>query len=199
MYTIETFKSPIKFKNIEDFDLHKFSLFFEEKIANRKYTYINSKGKVKSVIIEFRGENLPHLIGLQYWKNLSTNQPSKQYQLLLDGTLNIAQLKKSDSHSFKKYKIRMNLLPYFYSFFYGYDCEIKLVERTSNIDFNRRKVDMIFKRDDSPEVYLLELRLKGTNKTTYVPSSITVHNMNSLKLKAKYLPLHIQNVKIELL
>lgn len=160
---------------------------------------MNSKGKIKKINIEFRGENLPHLIGLQHWNNLPTNQASKQYRMLLDGTIDFDSLRTSDIRAFKKYKDRFKMLPFFYRFLYDYDCEIKLVERSSNADFKRRKVDMIFKREDSPDVYLLELRCKGEDKFTFVPSSITVHKFNSLTLRAKYLPLYIQEVIVDFL
>jgi len=199
LYTIDSFKTPTHFFKSESLDLHRFALFFEEKIAYRRYTYVNSKGKVKKINKELRGENLPHLIGLQYWSNLPSKQASKQYKMLLDGTIDFEFLKASDITAFKNHKDRFKMLPFFYRSFYNYECEIKLVERNSNVGFERRKVDMIFRQNDSPDVYLLELRCKGVDKFTFVPSSITVHKFNSATLKAKYLPLYIQEMRVDFL
>lgn len=195
MYTVDFFRNFAQFNDIEEMDLHQFILFFDREIANRKYTYINSRGKIKSIKIEFRSDNFPHLIGLQHWYNLPIKQAAKQYEFLLSGEWDFDFLKKADEGSFKKYKKRFELLPFFYQMFYESNCEIKLTERETNAGFKRRGVDMVFKRDDSGTSYLLELRQIG--KFTYRPVSISDHIPNSSSMHAKYLPLSITEVQIE--
>lgn len=195
MYTVDFFRNFTQFQDIEEMDLHQFILFFDREIANRRYTYITSHRKIKSIKIEFRRDNFPHLVGLQYWNNLPTTQATKQYEFLLSGEWDFESLKKADKKSFEEFKKRFELLPFFYQMFYEWRCEIKLTEKESNAGFKRRGVEMIFRRDNSETSYLLELRQTG--KFTYKPTSISVHSLNSPTMHAKYLPLSIIEVQIE--
>ncbi|TCI50326.1 hypothetical protein EVJ24_14895 [Exiguobacterium sp. SH1S21] len=197
MYTVDFFRNFTQFQDIEEMDLHQFILFFDREIVNRRYTYINSQGKIKSIKIEFRRDNFPHLIGLQYWNNLPTKQATKQYDFLLSGKWDFEYLKKADKKSFEEFKKRFELLPFFYQMFYEWKCEIKLTQKESNRGFKSRGVDMVFRKDNSDTSYLLELRQTGPDKFTYKPVSISDHILNSSSMQAKYLPLRITDVLIE--
>lgn len=106
-------------------------------------------------------------------------------------------LQASDLASYDSFKKRFELLPFLYHMLYRTECEIKLVRKETNHGFQRRGVDMIFRRNGSSIVYLLELQTKGNDKFTFVPSSITFHNPNSKTLQASYLPLTITEVIVE--
>lgn len=115
--------------------------------------------------------------------------------MLLDGEITIDSLKSSDSHNLDLYKNHI-LLPFFYQLFYQYRCGIKLVGQTNGDMYHRRKINMVFEKDHSKSVYLLELREKQKGSFTYVPTSITVYRKGDNRLKTKCLPLQIVELSI---
>lgn len=194
VYTVEYFTDFTGFQDISELDLHQFTLFFEREIANRRFTYITTHGKIKKIHVDFEGSHLPHLMSLQKWSVMPTRQAEVLYQMLLDGNFSMEYLQASDSSSYDSFKKRFELLPFLYQMLYRTDCEIKLVRKETNDGFQRRGVDMIFRRNGSSTVYLLELKNKGRDKFTFVPSSITFHKPGSKTLQASYLPLTISEV-----
>lgn len=196
MYTIEFFDTFTGLKKIDDLDLHEFVLFFEKEIANRKYSYSTTHRKVKKINIEIFGSQLPHLLGIHKSDNLPTKRPETLYKMLLDGEITIDYLKSSDSHNLDLYKDRILLLPFFYQLFHQYRCGIKLVGQTNGDMYHRRKINMVFEKDHSSSVYLLELREKQKGSFTYVPTSITVYRKGDSRLKTKCLPLQIVELSI---
>ena len=196
MYTTEWCDGFTGFKKIEDLNLHNFTLFFEEHIANRLFTYETDHKLHSSFSIEVWGNQLPHLMGLQRWNHLEVKQPDKQYKKLLDGEWDLQLLSQIDPNAFSEQRERIGFLPYLYQLLHQGKCEVKMIQPKSNPGFDRRKVNMIFRKDGSKLVYLLELREKPSEPTVYIPSSITVHRPKSHALQARYLPLNVTNINV---
>lgn len=194
MYTIEWCDRFTGFRKIEDLDLHHFVLFFEEHLANRLFIYKTSHPLHSSFSIEVRGNQLPHLMGLQRWNHLEVKQPDKQYQKLLSGEWDLPTLSKVDQHAFNEQKERIGFLPYLYQLLYKGECDIKMIKPKTNPGFDRRRVNMVFWRNGSKLVYLLELREKENEPTVYIPVSITVHRPRSQSLQASYIPLNVLSI-----
>lgn len=196
MYTIEWCDRFTGFKKIEELNLHHFALFFEEHLANRLFIYATNHPLHSSFSIEVRGNQLPHLMGLQRWNHLEVKQPDKQYSKLLSGEWDLLTLSKVDQHAFNEQKERIGFLPYLYQLLHKGQCEIKMIQPRSNHGFDRRRVNMIFRKDGSKLVYLLELREKPNEPTVYIPVSITVHRPRAHALQARFIPLNVSTITV---
>src|SRR5699024_8666246 len=96
MYTIEWAKNFNGFSKEAPMNLQEFIMFYDEHIANRSFTYSTTSKKMPYFIIETRQNQIPHLMGLQYWNNIDVKQPGKQYERLLNGEWDIPFLKSAD-------------------------------------------------------------------------------------------------------
>ncbi|GAE93128.1 hypothetical protein JCM21714_2168 [Gracilibacillus boraciitolerans JCM 21714] len=85
------------FSKEEPMDLHKFTLFYDEHIAERYFTYSTTSKKIPYFVIETKRNQLPHLMGLQHWNNLDVKQPEKQYERLINGEWDIPFIAAADN------------------------------------------------------------------------------------------------------
>lgn len=195
MYTIEWASDFTGFSKNEQMDLHKFVLFYHKYIANKNFIYKTKSPVLPSFVVESRQNQLPHLMGLQYWNNLSVKQPGKQFNLLLNGEWSLSFLQAADEGSYKEFITRIESLANLYNLLYRYDCHIKLIHKTLRSPFRNRKIDMIFQKEGEKLVCVLELREKGAN--VFVLTSMTIHNKNASALKGKFIKLDITEVTVE--
>lgn len=195
MYTVEWALEFEGFSKEESMDLHKFVLFYDEHIAEKNFIYTTTSAAIPSFMIEARKNQLPHLIGLQHWKNLPVKQPGKQYEFLFNGEWGIPFLEKADAGAYEEYRARIEFLPNMYKFLYKCECQVKLVHPTMPSPFKNRRIDMIFQKAGGKLVYVLELREKRDTKV-FVLASITVHNKNAQALKSKFLPVNVISVEV---
>lgn len=198
MYTTQWALDFTGFTNSEPMNLHQFVLFFQEHIANRKYYYTTNNKELQSFIIDSRTDQLPHLLGLQHWKNLPIKQASKQYKLLFDGKWDMSFLSKADNGSFKEHRSRIESMPYLYSMLYKGHCEIKTIHPVMHSPFKNRRIDMIFQKPSSKLAHILELREKGKEgeHKVYAPTSFSVYPKQSNAIKGKHTKLNINSINI---
>lgn len=195
MYTIDWAKNFNGFSDESPMSLQDFILFYDEHIANRYFTYSTTSKKMPYFVIETRPNQIPHLMGLQYWNNIDVKQPGKQYDRLISGKWDIPFLQAADEGSFRDHGWRIEFLGHLYNLLYHHKCTVKLINQTTFSVFKRRRINMVFQKDDSKLVYFLELREKGEN--TFVPTSLTNYRKGSNALRFKSDPLHISDVLVE--
>lgn len=195
MYTVDWALNFNGFSTNEPMNLHSFALFYDKYIADKSFTYTTSSKLLPYFVVETKGNQLPHLMGLQKWNNIYIKQPDKQYEQLLRGEWDIPFLQKSDEGTYNEYRERIEFLPNLYRFLYKFDCRIKLVNKDMPSPFKRRGINMIFQKDEKKLVYVLELREKAPS--IFVPTSVTVHRKNARSLVAKFSPLEITDVLVE--
>lgn len=195
MYTIDWAKKFQGFSNESPLNLKEFMLFYEEHIAERQFTYLTTSKKMPYFIIETKRNQIPHLMGLQYWNNIHVKQADKQYEKLISGEWDIPFLKQADNGSFREHGWRMDFSGYLYSLLYQYNCNVKLINSRPRNAFNQRGTDLVFQKDGSKYIYFLELRKIKEN--TFVPISLTNYRKNSNSLMFKSEPLNINNVEIK--
>ncbi|PFB94063.1 hypothetical protein CN296_24215 [Bacillus cereus] len=198
MYTTQWASNFSGFTNSAPMDLHKFVLFFEEHIANRIFHYTTDNAAIPSFIIDSRAEQLPHLMGLQYWNNIHVKQGSKQYELLISGKWDMSFLSKADNGAFKEFKERIESMPYLYNMLYKCDCEIKQIHPVMDSPFKRRRINMIFQKQSSKLAHILELREKNTSgkDRIYVPTSFSVYPKKAKALVGKHTKLNTKLIRI---
>ncbi|KDE25553.1 hypothetical protein BA81_19154 [Bacillus safensis FO-36b] len=197
MYT-ETWASTFDGFKDESMNLHEFVLFFDKYIANKKFQYTTEDIILSSFTIDFNANQLPHLMGLQYWNNIHVKQPSKQYDLLKCGAWDIEFLKKADNGTFKEYRSRIESMPYLYSMLYDYNCEVRAIHSSMDSPFKRRKIDLIFQKNGSKLAFVLELRKKKSiEHIEYVPTSFSVYSRTSKALVGKHKKIIIKSIKID--
>jgi hypothetical protein len=194
MYDINWAVNFSGFLSDERMDIQKFALFYDAHIGGRNFIYHTDSPKLPSFIIESEGNQLPHLMGLQHWNSLSTKQPSTQYELLKNGEWDLEFLKAADKGAWDTYQARVEFLPHLYNLLYKGDCTVKLVHKDMPSPFRNRKIDMIFQKEGSKLVYVLELREK---RGVYVPASLTTYNRNAQAIKDKHDKLNIIKVTVE--
>ncbi len=195
MYPIDWAKKFQGFSKDNPMNLKKFILFYDEHIANRYFTYTTTSKKVPYFVIETKQNQIPHLMGLQYWNNIDVKQADKQYDRLISGEWDIPFLEAADKGSFKEHRWRIEFLGYLYKLLYQHECRLKLINKTTHNVFNNRRIDMVFQREESKLVYFLELREKGKN--VFVPTSLSNYRKNSNAWRFKSDPLYINDVLIE--
>lgn len=195
MYTSEWAKNFKEFADNQAMDLQKFILFYEKYLTNKTFTYSTSSKKMPLFEIITKPNQLPHLMGLQYWNNIAIKQPEKQYKQLITGKWDIPFLKSADKGAFKEHGWRIEFLPHLYNLFYYYQCTVKLINPTTHSVFQRRGMHMVFQKENSKLVYFLELR--EIKENTFVPASISRYHKNSNALRFKSDPLQITNVSIK--
>jgi hypothetical protein len=107
MYTIDWAKNFQGFSKEEPMDLKNFILFYDEHIAERYFTYSTTSKKIPHFVIETSQNQIPHLMGLQYWHNIDVRQANKQYDRLISGEWDLSFLQAADNGSFKEYRWRI--------------------------------------------------------------------------------------------
>jgi len=196
MYTVEWAAEFNGFSKDNPMDLQKFTHFYDEHIAPYRFEYLTTNKVVPSFIIESEGSQLPHLIGLQKWRNLSTSQASIQYDYLLTGEWDLEYLQSADRGSWLENRDRMEFTPQLYNLLYRCECSVKLVHPGMESPFKRRRIDMFFQKEHQKLVFALELRdILGNG--VYKPVSITKHNKSSHALKGKHFPLTITDIIVK--
>lgn len=195
MYTVEWATEFKGFTKENPIDLQAFAQFYEQNIANRHFEYHTRNANLPSFIIESQGSQLPHLMGLQKWNNLSTRQASIQYNHLLKGEWSLDFLQKADIGAWQENRERMEFTPHLYNLLYTYDCTVKLVHPDLPSPFKNRRIDMIFQKDHGKLVFVLELR-EISDKGIYRPTSLTTHTKNDRSLRGKHYPLTIVSVNV---
>ncbi|WP_462405911.1 PBECR4 domain-containing protein [Gracilibacillus sp. Marseille-QA3620] len=197
MYTIEWAREFNGFEKNEQFDLQKFVVFYEEYITNRVYSYKTDNKRIPSFMIDSRPDQLPHLLGLQKWNNLSVQQASKQYEQLSNGKWDMSFLAKADKGTYKEYKSRIESMPYLYRMLHECKCEIMHIHPVIDSPFKRRNIQMIFEEKSLKLFHVLELRQKNIlndDRRIYVPASFTVYRKNSKALVGKHTKLNIKSI-----
>lgn len=197
MYTIEWAKNFSGFAKDEQLDMQQFVAFYEEYITNRMYFYETDNKMIPSFIIDSRPDQLPHLLGLQHWNNLSVKRASKQYEFLSSGEWDMSFLAKADMGSFKEHKSRIESMPYLYTMLHECKCEIKQIHTAMNSPFKNRKINMIFQENSSKLAHILELREKKVSddeRRIFIPTSFSVYPKKSNALAGKHLKLNIKSV-----
>lgn len=195
MYTVDWCRSFDGFSKDEEIDLLSYCLFFEEHLADRFFLYSTEHKAYPSFTIEVRSNQIPHLMGLQYWSNLETKFASKQYEKIRSGEWDLTTLSQLDPQAYRDNRSRIHFLPFLYQLLHEGKCDVKVINRNVRSTIANRRIDMVFRREHSKLVFLLELRKKTNEDDLYIPASITVHRPNSAALRASYVPLNI--VKIE--
>jgi hypothetical protein len=195
MYTIKWATNFNGFSKENPMDLQKFAQFYEQNIANRHFEYHTTNGTLPSFIIDSQGSNLPHLMGLQYWNNISTKQASIQYEHFLKGEWTLDYLQKADIGAWQQNRERMEFTPFLYNLLYKFNCTIKLVHPTQPSKFKNRRIDMIFQKNHGKLVFVLELR-EIQDKGIYKPTSISTYKPNDPSLRGKHYPLTITSVNV---
>lgn len=195
MYTVNWAQNFQGFTKQNPIDLKAFTQFYEEHMGNRHFEYLTKTSKLPVFTIESMGNQLPHLMGLQYWNNLPTKQASIQYDHMKNGDWNLSFIQKADEGAWQKYRERLEFTPHLYSFLYNYNCTVKLIHPDIPNQFRNRRIDMIFQKARGKFVFILELR-ETRNESVYVPISLTVHRVNDPKLQVKALPIHITSVNV---
>lgn len=195
MYTIEWAKKFDGFSRKQPMILQDFILFYEKHLADRYFTYTTTSKMIPKFTIKTKQNQIPHLMGLQYWNNLEVRQPSKQYQRLINGQWNIPHLRAADEGSFKKHGWRIEFLGYLYKLLYHHKCSVKLIHQTIHSVFLRRRVHMVFEKRSLKLVYFLELR--EIKNRIFVPTSLTNYRRGSNALRFRSEPLTINSVKVE--
>ncbi len=199
MYTTEWASNFEGFTKDNPMDLHNFVLFFDEYIADRTFHYVTRDKQLPSFIVDFRADQLPHLMGLQKWNNLHVKQSSKQYELLYNGEWDIPFLAKADKGAYKEYRGRIESMPYLYSMLYNGDCEIKQIHPVMNSPFKRRNINMIFQKPSAKLAHILELREKNVSgdDRVFVPTSFSIYNRKSNALVGKHNKINIESINIK--
>lgn len=194
MYTIKWASEFKGFSKDDPMDLQQFVIFFNNNIAERHFTYTTSNKELPSFVVETRINQLPHLIGLQKWSNLPVTQANKQCKYLSSGEWDLPFLEKADFGIYQEYKSRIEFLPHTYNLLYNCECFIKLVHPVMDSPFKRRNINMLFQKDGSKLVFILEMREKS--KGVFVPTSASTYNKNSHALRGKHTPVHVKSVSI---
>jgi hypothetical protein len=199
MYTTQWALNFSGFTNVEPMDLHQFVLFYEEHIADRMFHYTTDNKKIPSFIIDSRGDQLPHLMGLGKWNNIHVKQASKQYELLINGEWDIPFLSKADNGTFNELQSRIESMPYLYSMLYKCDCEIKSIHPVMDSPFKRRNINMIFQKSSSKLAHVLELREKNIvgKNNVFAPTSFSVYAKNAKVFDGKNTKLNIESINIK--
>lgn len=197
MYTIEWALDFNGFTQDDPLNLHDFVLFYDQIIAEKTFVYRTANKQLPLFSVETHKNQLPHLIALSHWHNLSVRQPEKQYHLLLDGSWNLETLKKADIQAFQEYRARIEALPYLYTFLFQCKCDVKLINSDMPSVFSRRKMNMIFQRQGYKLAYILELREKRLSPHIYIPASFSVYNKNARALLFKSIHLKIKGIEVK--
>lgn len=196
MYTLDWINDFIGFSGEEVIDLQKYAQFHESHLSNKNFHFHTSHPMFKELIIESRMSQLPHLMGLQHFKKLPITNPTKQCEQLICGNWDLPFLEKSDSAAYKENKERIHFLPHLYSILHGHEGTLLSVNRHVP-PHKSRKVDMIFRKDQSKLEFHVELRSKGVDSNRYSLVSITVHNKKAKGTTFKSIPLKVIDIKIE--
>lgn len=196
MYTEEWAKKFDGFTKENPIDLRLFTEFFKEHIASKKFEYTTNHKKIPVFTIEAAGSQLPHLMGLQRWKNLPTRNATTQFEKMLSGEWNLEFLKSADEGAWDTYRERLEFTPYLYNLFHEYECTVKLIN--SNIRDSRfapRNVDMIFQKPKGKLIFAVELR-ETEKENLFRPTSITTHRKESQAMKEHHILIKIESVKV---
>lgn len=197
MYDIAWAQSFNGYNDEDQLDIQQYADFFCKNIAERDFTYHTSDPRIPSFTVRLKKNQLPHLMGLQHWLNISVRQPEKQLQNLLTGEWDLEYLMAADDHSWKEYRERIEFLPYIYRLLFDAECQVRLVHKGVRTGFTRRNVDMFFRKDGDNLIYCLELRKISKDHHIYVPTSITTHRLKALRdFQAPHGILRVTNVTV---
>lgn len=194
MYDIKWAETFTEMNKNEDLNLQEFAMFYSKHIAKRRYKFHTINPKFPLFTVETYENHLPHLLGLQKWRNLNTNNPSRQFQLMFEGKLNLDYLKSADNHAWKESFDRIRFIPYLYNMLYKGECSIKLVHPHIPSPFQMRNMHLLFQKEGSKFIHVVELR--KIQSGVHVPASITTHKVGSPVLNGKHALLKIGKIEV---
>lgn len=196
MYTEEWAGNFDGFTKENPMDLRLFMQFFEEHVASKKFEYTTNHKKIPSFIIEAGGSQLPHLMGLQHWNNLSTRNATAQFEKMLSGEWDLEFLKSSDEGAWDENRERLEFTPYLYNLFHECECIVKLVNpNVPGSVFVRRQVDLIFQKPKGKLIFAVELR-ETEKENIFRPTSITTHRKESSAMKENHYLIKVTGVNV---
>lgn len=199
MYTVQWAQSFTGFTKDNPIHLKDFAQFYSANIAGKHYTYTTNHKAVPTFTIESADSQLPHLMGLQHWKNLSTNQATKQFTYMFDGDWSLDTIKSADEGAWQSNRERIEFVGHLYNLLHTCNCTVKLVNPQMRAStYNQRNIDMLFERPGEKLSFALELR-KIRNEDIYRPVSIKVIRQHDPVRKEHHHPLKITSIQVKVL
>lgn len=197
MYTVDWAKNFTGFTKEEPMNLRDFAHFYAANIAGKRYIYETNHKSIPSFTIVSEESQLPHLMGLQHWQNLSTKQATNQFQHMFDDDWDLDMLKSADAGAWQEHRERLEFTPHLYNLLHTCNCTVKLVnQQARDSTFVRRNIHLFFQKNEGKLGFAVELR-EIPGEDIYRPVSIKVIRPGDRVLREPHGVIKITSITID--